>query len=416
MMKILVFTTLYPNNMRPNHGVFIVERMRHVAKHKGCALKVVAPVPYYPSVAPGWRQIFSQVMRFKTIDGIEVYHPRYFMIPKIGMSLYGLMMFLSVLPIMRRIKRSFDFDLIDAHFVYPDGFAAIMLGGYFGKPVVVSARGSDINLYKDLLVIRGLLRYTLLKADGVISVSQALKDEMIRLDIQEDKIFVIPNGVDTDKFYPVSKKEARRKLGLPLDKKVILSVGALISLKGFDLLIKAMKVLVDEFHQQNLYLVIVGEGELRAKLNKLIRSLDLEEYVSLVGGKPHEDLYLWNSAADLFCLASSREGWPNVVMEALACGTPVVATPVGGIPEIIHSDRLGLLKERNVAALAGGISDAMQKTWDKDIIRGYAMRRSWYEVAPFVFNVYESVIDTKDVSHLKRPSRHKEFCENNWPK
>src|SRR5262249_21430057 len=153
-MKVLVFTSLYPNNIWPNHGVFIKERMAQFAKLNACEVKVVAPVPYFPAVKLNWRWRFSQIAPVEIRDGLEVYHPRYFLIPKVGMVLYGLMMFVSVLSTVRRVQRSFDFDLIDGHYVFPDGFAAVLLGRFFGKPVVVSARGSDINFYSNFPVIR----------------------------------------------------------------------------------------------------------------------------------------------------------------------------------------------------------------------------------------------------------------------
>jgi len=150
------------------------------------------------------------------------------MTPKIGMTLYGFLMFLSVLPNMRRVRKAYDFDLIDAHYVYPDGYAGVLLGRYFGRPVVVSARGSDINLYANFPVIRRFLRYTLEKADRVIAVCTALKEAIVKLNVPDGKVLVIPNGVDGNKFHPFPKEEARRKLGIPREKKVILSVGGLI--------------------------------------------------------------------------------------------------------------------------------------------------------------------------------------------
>src|ERR1044071_6415489 len=306
-MKVLVFTSLYSNNVWPNHGVFIKERMTHFAKVDGCEMKVVAPVPYFPAIKINWRWSYSQVKVLEIRDGIEIYHPRYFMTPKIGMSLYGLTMFLSVLRTVRKIKTNFDFDLIDAHFVYPDGLAAVLLGWFFKKPVVVSARGSDINLYSHFPVIRKILQYTLRKAYGVIAVSHALKEAMVGLGISDEKIFVVPNGVDHRKFFPVPKRDARKTLGLPVDKKIILSVGGLIPRKGFDLLIKALKLLRQE-HFRDLYLVIVGEGPSRPDLEQLIASIGLTQCVRFVGSVPHQELYAWYSAADLFCLASDREG------------------------------------------------------------------------------------------------------------
>ncbi|MFQ5631676.1 MAG: glycosyltransferase family 4 protein, partial [bacterium] len=147
MLKILVFTTLYPNNIWPNQNVFVKERMTAFAKLNGCEVKVVAPVPYFPPIKISSKWQFSQVKKHEIIEGVEVYHPRYFMIPKIGMALHGLLMFLSVVVFVAKIQRTYDFDLIDCHYIFPDGFAAVLLGKVLGKPVVVSARGTDINLF-----------------------------------------------------------------------------------------------------------------------------------------------------------------------------------------------------------------------------------------------------------------------------
>ena len=391
-MNVLVFTSLYPNNVWPQHGVFVKERMTAFAQIEGCSVKVVAPIPYFPPIKMGHRSRFSQIMQREVIEGLEVYHPRYFMAPKVSMALHGLLLFLSILPFIKKFQRDFSFDIIDAHYVYPDGFAAVLLGSFFRKPVVVSARGSDINLFAKFPLIRRFLQYTLNKADRVIAVSQALKDAMIALHIPEEQIIVIANGVDTEKFYPVSKGEARRTLRLPHHKRILLSVGRLVPLKGFDLLIKALKLLFEEGHEQDLYLVIVGEGSCRKELEHLIDTLGLCEHVSLVGAIPHQELYCWYSAADLFCLASSKEGWPNVVLEALASGTPVVATDVGGLPEIIRSDRLGILTKRDEQELAAGIAAALKKSWQSDALVQYARDQTWDSVASAVLHTFQTVL------------------------
>lgn len=392
-MNILVFTTLYPNNIWPNHGVFVKERMTRVARLEACRLKVVAPVPYSPAVKLGWRWRFSRVAQQEVIEGVEVYHPRYLMTPKVGMSLYGMSMFLSLLPKVKEIQRSFAFDLIDAHYVYPDGFAALLLGRFFRKPVVVSARGSDINLFATLPIIRRLLQFTLRRADKVIAVCQALRQGIMQLGIPEEDVIVVPNGVDPDKFYPFSKQEARRSLGLPAHKTILLSVGGLVPIKGFDFLIKALKLLLKRIPGGNLHLVIVGQGPCRRKLEKLVSALHLDGDVFLAGPASHQDLYLWYNAADLFCLASSREGWPNVLLESLACGTPVVATKVSGIPEVVRSDLVGLLTERNEQEIAKAISLALQKRWRHEEIAGYARQQTWERVAESVYKVFASVLD-----------------------
>lgn len=390
-MNTLVFTSLYPNNVWPHHGVFVKERMTHFAQLPGCQVKVVAPVPYFPPIKISSRWLFSQIAREERIEGIAVHHPRYFMTPKVGMSCYGMMMFLSVLPAVRRIQRSFDCDLIDAHYVYPDGFAAVLLGRLLKKPVVVSARGSDVNRFKELSLIRPLLRYTLNKADGVIAVSQALKEAMLLLPVPEDKITVIGNGVDQRKFFPCSQVEARKKLSLP-NKKIVLSVGNLTANKGFDLLVKAMFHLRTTGKGGEVFLVIVGAGTFRKDLEQMIAMLQIGDQVRLVGDIPHHELCDWYNAADLFCLASEREGWPNVVLESLACGTPVLATAVGGIPEIIRSDTIGLLTERNDRAIAETIISALQRSWDRDAIVAYAGKHGWGQVADSVQQVFVKVL------------------------
>jgi teichuronic acid biosynthesis glycosyltransferase TuaC len=399
-MNVLVFTTLYPNNEWPTQGVFIKERMLQVSKLGNCNIKVVAPVPYYPALKMGWRWKFSQVPYFERRDGVEIYHPRFFMTPKIGMLLYGWMMFISVLATIRRIQKNFDFDLIDAHYVYPDGFAAVQLGRFFKKPVIISARGSDINLFKTFPLIRKLLQYVLRRADAVIAVSQALKAAIAELEIPERKVVVIPNGVDLDKFFPMSKESSRRLLGLP-NTKLILSVGNLTENKGFELVIKAFAHVLKDPSLRDAKLVIVGEGPSRSTLESLISKRNLHDHVSLVGTVPHDKLHLWYSAADVFCLASRREGWPNVVLEALSCGTPVIATPVGGIPEIIQSDKLGFLTEREETKFASAILDAMRKNWQAEAIRDYAKQHTWHRSAIMIRSLFESLSATQaDATHL----------------
>jgi glycosyltransferase involved in cell wall biosynthesis len=358
-------------------------------------MKVIAPVPYFPPFKVNWRWKYSQIVKHEVIENVEIFHPRYFMIPKIGMPWYGFMMFLSVLPTAIRIAKKYDFDLIDSHFVYPDGLAAVLLGRILKKPVVVSARGTDINLYKDLPRIRPLLQKTLSKANRVISVCQALKEEILKLGIPCEKVSVVPNGVDKEKFYHISKGRARKELGLPLDKLILLSVGSLIPRKGHDLLIKALGVLHDKYHEKDCRLVIVGEGRLRRELEELITARGLEEYVCLPGEVTHNKLALWYSAADLFCLASNREGWPNVLMESMACGTPVVAANVWGVPEIMRNDAIGVLTERKVTSLAAGIASSLKRNWQPSVIENYARNRTWDEVALSVRTVFDAAVNRK---------------------
>ena len=392
-MKVLVFTTLYPNHLSPNLGVFIKERMTSFAR-RGHEVRVVAPVPYYPAFPFGARAKYARIEAREEIEGVTVYHPRYFMTPKVGMSTYGMTMFRSVLPFLKRLRREFDFDLIDAHYVYPDGFAAVKLAQYCNKPVVVSARGSDIHLFSTFPLIRRLLRYTLARADHVIAVSQALQNAIIALPVDEKKTSVIPNGVDTQKFFRVDKKQSRERLGLP-EAKIILSVGRLEPVKGFALLIKAFQKLFVDEEKKDARLVIVGEGSERAKLERLIATLHLHEHVRLMGARPHDELKQWYSAADCLCLASEREGWPNVVLEAFACGTPVVATEVWGMREVIPNEELGVLAPRDENHLTRALACALNKKWQNEVLVEHARERSWEKVAQQVEHTFERVLTSR---------------------
>ena len=364
--------------------------MVQVAQLPGYEVRVVAPVPYWPPLKVTHRWQYRGVVSSEQIEGVSVHHPRYFMIPKIGMTLHGWFLFLSVLPFIKELAKTYPFDVIDAHYVYPDGFAGVLLGSYFGCPVVVSARGSDINQFSSFVLIRKLLSYTLRKATRVIAVCDALKQAMVPLGGQPEKISVIPNGVDSKKFYPISQREARTSLNLP-DWKIIVSVGGLIPRKGFDLLIKSFHQVAEKMNKEKVLLVILGDGPERGRLHELVIELCLTDQVRFGGDILHSELYRWYSAADLSCLASSREGWPNVVLESMACGTPVVATAIWGTPEIISSPTVGILSERNEVDLAEALERGLSKPWDREQIVQFAHRHGWEQVAKSVSNVFQSV-------------------------
>jgi glycosyltransferase involved in cell wall biosynthesis len=394
-MKILTYTTLFPNNVLPNHGIFIKNRMFNFAKLYSCKLKVVAPVPYFPSinVLPKWYR-FSQVKNYEQIEEVDIFHPRYLITPKVGMAFYGISMFLSTYPSVRRIHKQFGFDLIDAHYIYPDCFAAVLIGKLLKIPVIVSARGTDINLFPKFYLINKMIRFILQNASGIIAVSKSLKDEMVKQEITPCKVSVIGNGVNIERFYPLDKNIARKKLELPEYRPIILSVGHLIEGKGFHHLINAIRIL--RKIQKDIFLIIIGEGECRKQLEKQIYDLELIDNVRLVGAVSHEKLNLWYNSCDVFCLASSREGWPNVLLEALACGKPVVATKVGGVPEIICAEDYGLLvEEQSGDALAAAIDTALRNEWDYTKMIHYAAQNNWEEVSRRILKVFETCLNRR---------------------
>ncbi|MCS6860425.1 MAG: glycosyltransferase family 4 protein [Abditibacteriales bacterium] len=396
-MKVLTLTTLFPNHRFPLHGLFVKARMEEVAKL--CEVEVVAPVPFFPPLRVSERYYnYSQVVREEWMGGMRVYHPRFFLLPKVGKGLDGLLLFLSIYPAVKKLYRRFPFDLLDVHFAYPDGYAGYLLARALKKPYTVTIRGSDVNLFPQYPVRRQLIRRALSNANRVIAVCQALKDAAVALDVPADHIVVVPNGVDLTRFFPVNKQEARRTVNLPPERRIILSVGHLCERKGFHLLIEAMPTLLQKVGH-DLLLVIVGgnvfEGDFLTFLKNKVAELRLDDHVLLVGPKSPEELRFWYSAADLFCLASSREGWPNVCFESLACGVPVVATNIWGTPEVICSPDYGLLvDERTPKALAAGIERGLQTTWDARKMIDYARQHTWANVARQVLSVFESVCQT----------------------
>jgi teichuronic acid biosynthesis glycosyltransferase TuaC len=386
-MRVLTFTSLFPNAAEPLLGVFVAQRMAHFAKRPGNLVQVLAPVPYFPGWLPAatWGK-WSRVPKREQIAGLEVYHPRYPFIPKMSV-LHGLSMYAASLSLASRLHRQTKFDCIDAHYVYPDGFAAVLLGKRLGIPVVVSARGTDINLFPSFRSIRPMIRWTLKQAAGTIGVCEALRTAMVDLGARDERSVAIGNGIDLERFSLVAKQDARRKLGIAADCRIIISVGVLIPRKGYPFLISAFAAIAQNFPKARLY--IVGEGPSRAELEELIREQKLEDRIFLVGSKPNDELKYWYSAADVSCLASSREGWANVLLESMACGTPVVATRVWGAPEVIVSPELGVLVEQSKASIAQGLQEALQKEWNHNTLIGYAASRTWDVVAQEVERFFE---------------------------
>ena len=392
-MRILVFTSLWPNSEQPNFGIFVKHRIAALAQLDNVSVQVVAPVPYFPKLPlpfiPAHWQRAALIKEHEVIEGIETYHPRYFVTPKVGMRFYGNWMASSTEGIVRQLHAQQPFDLIDAHYVYPDGFAAIQLGKKLGVPVVITARGSDIHLFSQLPYIRPLLCEALNEARGSIAVSNALKQGIVELGISSEKVTVIRNGINREIFYPRDRATSQQRLGLDANARVILTVASLTPNKGLDRLIDALSLVVRQHTNAKLY--VIGEGPERAALESRITRHHLTSHVLLIGSRPQAELPDWYSAADLFCLASHREGCPNVVIEAMACGTPIIATDVGGISELVTSQAYGCLippRQSIVEDLAASISEALNNNWNRNEIASYGGARSWDNVARELIELY----------------------------
>ena len=391
-MKVLVLTTVFPNCKQPTLGTFVRERMFRVAKE--CNLKVVAPVPWFPFaryLKPNYRPI---VPRKEIQQGIEVYHPRFFSVPGVLKCLDGLFLFLSLLSPLKRIRKDFDFDIIDAHFSYPEGLGAVLLARFFNRPVTITLRGTIVPLSKYFLR-RVQIVYALRKATKIFSVSNSLKKKAVSLGIESSKILPIPNGVDMEKFFPVPKDEERQELGLPLDKKIIISVGGLVKRKGFHRVIAVLPE-VTEKYREILYVIVGGptvEGDLGPELREQVKELNLDDHVHFTGTLPYDKVRKWLNAADIFCLATSNEGWANVFFEALACGKPVVTTKVGGNEEVVKSADYGILVDLDdQKQLKDAIIEALKKKWDHGKIIKYASENNWENVARKVLQELNDIV------------------------
>jgi teichuronic acid biosynthesis glycosyltransferase TuaC len=395
-LKILTFTTLYPNSAMPLNAVFVRRRMEACARLHEHELTVIAPVPYFPRLPfqtlKAWDQ-FARVPSFESPWGYPIYHPRYLVTPKFGMRFYGRSMATSSLDLARELHAKHRFDVIDGHYVYPDGEAAIALGKALNLPVVLSSRGTDLNLYPTLPAIRPRIVDSLWQSSHLICVCDELRQVALSLGIPESKTSVIGNGIDPEMFHPIEKSVARKVLNLPQDATLLMSVGHLTERKGFHILIEALAQLRADVQLQSQLvssakLVIVGDGPQRAELTQLISRWQLQNHVIMAGAVAQENLPNWYGASDLFLLASSREGWPNVLCEAQAMGLPIVASRAWGIPEIVRNDGLGLLvPERSAKAFANSIRQAMAKGWDQRAISDAGLARTWPVVAKEVDQV-----------------------------
>jgi teichuronic acid biosynthesis glycosyltransferase TuaC len=378
--RIVVLSSLFPSAGQPRAGLFVRERMFRVGQH--LPLCVVSPVPRFPfqGLVRLWRPGFRPATGRQERQGdFDVWYPRFLSMPGVLKRLDGLFMALGAWPRLRQLKRAGRLDIIDAHFGYPDGYAATLLGKWLGVPVTITLRGTEARQVHDHR-LAGSLRRALRRANRVFSVSQSLRQVAADLGISPDHVRVVGNGVDLDKFAPVSRAEARKALRLPAEAPVLITVGGLVERKGFHRVIECLPSLLRE-HPGLTYLVVGGpgpEGDMSEKLQQQAQALGVAAAVRFLGPMPAEELRVPLSAADLFVLATRNEGWANVLLEAMACGLPVVATDVGGNSEVVCDPGLGTIvpfgdSERLQQAIAAGL----RTRWDVDAIRRYAASNTW---------------------------------------
>ena len=400
-MRILTVSTFFPNSANPHRTVFVKNLVR--AMQARCTLSVVAPMPYVPAIPqlPHW-YAQSRIGRREDVDGIEVLHPRFLVLPRMHWC-SGLTYFLGVVSLLRQVKHDHGACLIHVHCAYPDGVGVALAARVLRLPFVITVHGSDINVYAAQRVLKPQIRWALGAANGVIAVSSDLEDKVRRLTYGSVKRLVcIPcAGFDPAMFFPRPLADCRAARDLPPGARIVVFVGNLVPIKGVEFLVEAWAllsrrgILGDEDR-----LVIVGEGRCRTELERCAEAAGIGPRVKFTGAIPQIEVSCWVAAASLLCLPSHNEGMPNVVVEALATGIPVVSTRVGGIPELIREGVNGLLVAPGKSGvLADALAAAMTRSWDRNEIRSSVAHLTWQALADRNCEFLDSV-----VSEAKRAS------------
>lgn len=388
-MKVLVVATLYPNRVQPVHALFVEQRIRAMARR--FPVRVLAPIPYFPLAGRLARYAYRRAIPgAEDRHGIRVEYPRFVSVPRFFKPLDGPFLLRSLAARARSLAGEFAFDRIDAHLAYPDGWAAVHLGRRLGVPVSVTLRGHDLNDLPKYPVRGRQVAWTLRNADAVFAVADALREAAVALGADPARTWTVANGVDAERFRPRSSAQARRALGLDAAARWIVSVGHLVERKGFHHLVRALPRVVAAHPEAKL--AIVGgpgeEGDFREGIRRAIEETGMRDRVVLPGAAGGGDLPLWYAAADVFCLASAKEGRPNVVLEALATGVPVVATRVWGTPELLSDPAWGTLVDSTAPEpLGGALAEALGRPWDREAIARWGASFRWEATAEAIERV-----------------------------
>jgi glycosyltransferase involved in cell wall biosynthesis len=398
-MRVVVSTGIFPNRSDSTRGVYVYQQLAALARRDEVC--VVAPVPYIPPWLRSRRyRPFAGVPRRDRLSGVDVHYPRYVVIPRVLRFLHGFFVYACTLPAHTRAVHAARPHVLLSYFAYPYGFAAVLTARTFGLPVVVSCRGSDINHLAKSFARRRLIAWSLRRCRAVLAVSRALADEIEALGVERARIRVVPNGIDESRFRAEDRGHARRALGLDPAVPLVVCVSRLSHEKGIDLLLEAFA----QGGFRDARLVVVGDGPEAPALAARRDRLGLAARVEFAGRRPHDEVPRWMSAADVVVLASRSEGHPNVLLEALACGRPVVAPRVGGVPDVITGGALGVLVEPgDPEALARGIEAALSRTWDENGLVGAARARTWDQVADELHDVLATAAGIATGDRTGRP-------------
>ena len=354
------------------------------------SFEVVAPVPWFPFSSRRFGRYgdYAKVPKMEVRHGVVVSHPRYPVIPKIGMTSAPVLLTAGVWPCIKRKAKGFD--VLDAHYLYPDGVAAVAMARRLNKPVVLTARGSDVNVIPQYPSARRMINWALNRADRVLCVSEGLRDSIVALSEGSVDPKTVRNGVDLDFFYPSADRELLKN-SLAIPRFTVLFAGNFVPLKGADLLIDAIRSVPD------VDLVMAGSGPMEARLKRLVADSGLADRVRFAGVLDQKDLRSYYQAADALILPSASEGMPNVLLEAMACGTPVLTTPVGGAPEIVSDAVSGyFIESRTPQHITSVICRIMATPLDRGAVRNWCERFSWNQTLDTLRDAFDDVVGKRD--------------------
>ena len=400
-MKLLLFTNLFPTPYDPERGIFTLQLVKRLMHH--CEVTVVCPLPWFPKwkILQGFTRYaqFSKTPTRYEIDGITVHSPKYPLIPKLSENYHAFFMTLGISRYIRKLHQKIGFDVVNSHWLYPDSVAIARVLENIPIPHIATGLGCDIN-HETYQPVKGQkILDTLSSCEAITVVSQNLKQELVNHNIDENKITVIPNGIDTSRFGLQNRDNCRASLGIISKAPMVLYVGRLSEEKNISALIRATSILAQENNTMMLYLV--GDGPLRSQLNALVNELGIENSVIFVGKVSHDQVSLWMGAADFFCLPSLREGCPNVILEALGSGKPVIASRVGAIPEVVTEKSGILFTPGNIDELSDSLKAAFGGKWSPQNISNSVKNLSWEHAANHYAEVFEQAT-TRQGSRCKK--------------
>jgi glycosyltransferase involved in cell wall biosynthesis len=389
MLRIAVVTAHFPSSAQPTHGRPAFQTLRVLSET--CDVRVFYPHAVYPALLRPRSRIYTGLDASYSLPGVKVGYYDYPALPMISRPFNGQLAARALLPHVR----SFAPDLVFSYFLYPDGYAALKIGQALGVPVVAMGVGSDVHSIHDrfsAIRTRTLLR----KADFLLAISEDLRKRIVAMGAPPERTRSLVSGCDLSVFHPMDRVEARRRLRIDPASEAVVYIGRMDVRKGLRELVEAAVTLHPV--RPNLHVYLIGAGSDRPIVEAAIQTGNAAGYVHALPECSFDEVAVWMTAADLVTLPSYMEGCPNVVLEALACGRPVVATNVGGIPELMPPrlvDRCGrLVPPRDPAALAEALAYVLDQTWDANTIAATA-GRGWPTVAAELLEILEPLVSAR---------------------